>query len=445
MLIYALASSIRQWRQAEQPIGPPPEPESAVGKQSWPELPMPRDFHLLPLVSQHILRAARAGRLYPEPSAQMDDEDKANLPEEEEVKETPQGFVAKRWVQVPTHLEEPEREHLAKRRKGLPPISGNSLLGTIPPAAATRKTKVRKVDAEGNVHIYEVLAPEGQTIEGEVVEEDEAVKAAPIETAAAPGTVVEGVGVVNEQGVVVANDLLAQQTPRRKPPPRRKPKRGPGRGRKKVLFEAGTEGAANGDPSGSAQASDAIAIDGIANSAGPSVQGDTPMPDADAQDGDDDEGSGSEEGEEGEDDDDGDREEGELSPTPEPESVPSYPLQPALETEVVEEAPAAAKLQEPAATVESPIARDASSSPELPLASKVNHSRQGSVTEPSAPTSEPANNTEASVNKVQSPAGQAEEVDLFGSLEQALENKNNDTKVEEETTVEPGTKEEDAN
>ncbi|KAF2839072.1 hypothetical protein M501DRAFT_933790, partial [Patellaria atrata CBS 101060] len=110
---------IRQWRNKETTFGAPPEEKSPASKNAWPELPMPRDSHLLPEMSQQLLRAARAGRLYKPPTPPIDDE-KENLDEDEEIKETQKGFVARKWAQVSKHQEEPEPEFLAKRRKGLP-------------------------------------------------------------------------------------------------------------------------------------------------------------------------------------------------------------------------------------------------------------------------------------------------------------------------------------
>jgi hypothetical protein len=318
--------------------------------------------------------------LYQQSTPPVDEDYKDTGPDEEEAKEVQQGFVVRKWTVLPRHLEEAEPEHLAKRRKGLPPSFGSGYVGPLAPSTAFRKTKVKKVDADGNVHIYEVLAPEGQTIEGEVVDEDDTMKDAPVEAAAAPGTIVEGVGVVNEQGVVVANDLLPQPTPprRKPPPPRRKPKKGPGRGRKKVLFEDGEQKGPGDGASNSLQAPGMATTDGITGTAVASTEGDTPMPDA--QDGDEEEGSGSS-GEEGEEGDEGDqgREDGELSPTPEPEPTPSESLPLAAAVEKAESLPGpATPLQEPKA----PIERDASSSPELPLSSKHTHSRHSSLTQP---------------------------------------------------------------
>jgi len=218
---------IRQWRQVESHIGPPQGQLPLAGKSIWPELPMPRDSHMLPEVSQQLLRAARAGRLYKAPTPPHEDEEKENAGEDDEAKQTSRGFTVRKWNQVPRHLEEPEMEYLAKRRKGLP-STHSSLEGASTQASAVRKTMVKRYDTEGNAHIYPVLAPEGQKIEGEITNDDEDVKVVAPELVAAPGTVVEGVGVVNSEGVVVTHDLL-QSTPNRRkhpPPPRKKQKKG---------------------------------------------------------------------------------------------------------------------------------------------------------------------------------------------------------------------------
>ncbi|OMP88649.1 hypothetical protein BK809_0005370, partial [Diplodia seriata] len=379
---------IRQWRQAETTIGPAvSQHQQPLSKDEWPEPPMPRDSQLLPDHSQILLRHARAGRLYKLPTP-PEEEEKEKGEEEEEAKEPQTGYTTKKWAQVPRHMEEPEQEFLAKRRKGLPSaFSGQSTNGHSVPSGPMRETKVKKTDADGNVHIYKVLVPEGQTVEGEVAEEDVEMKeAAPEE--AQPGTVVEGVGVVNAEGVVVAN----QPTPprRRPPPPRRKPKKGPGRGRKKVMFTPG-EGA-NGATTGA---------DGSAQGGDPNIKtegtpapGDTPM--AEAGD-DDEEGSDSSEGE----DDNEENREGSPTPgvnTPLPKTEES--ATPAPATGPTKSASASAppeEAQAPVATTEAPPAapeqvipkkrraesdeRDASTSPDLPLAGATDSNNSRPVSE----------------------------------------------------------------
>ena len=239
------------------------------------------------------------------------------MDEEEEHKEVRQGFTIKKWIKVPRHLEESEPEYLAKRRKGLPSQYSTNGVAVIPPTPM-RETKVKKTDAEGNVNVYKVLVPEGQAVEGEVQLADAITDA----TVPAPGTVVEGVGIVNSEGVVVANDLLQSTPPRRRPPPPKKKKRsGPGRGKKKVLF---AEGATEQGTPLSSTGSELLTVPGLKQegSVEPSEGGDTPMPDA----ADDDEGSG----DEGSDDEDQeDHEPPAHSPTPTRTTLsPGVPDQP---------------------------------------------------------------------------------------------------------------------
>jgi hypothetical protein len=291
---------------------------------------------MLPEISQQLLRKARAGQIYHSPVPATNGKDDKSKPGSKEAEGV---FVSKKWTLVARDQEAEEPAFLAKRRKGLPPTFGVGLSALVP-QTSYRTAKVKKYDADGTMHVYEVLAPEGQQVEGEIVAEDEAAKDAPVEPiAAAPGTVVEGLGVVNEHGIVVSNDLLQPTPPRRKPPPpRRKPKKGPGRGRKKVLFENGESGNAtnpDGTPASGLLNVPGVAAERTSDSAVPSSQGDTPMPDA----GEDDEGSGSE-GEEGEEGEDG-REEGELSPSPEPEKAVDAKSEPAEQEEAEEEEAAA--------------------------------------------------------------------------------------------------------
>ncbi|KAI8937530.1 hypothetical protein NX059_005248 [Plenodomus lindquistii] len=354
---------------------------------------MPRDSHLLPIHSQQLLRAARSGRTIKPPAPIEDDNELKD--EEEESKEVPIGFTVKKYIKVPRHLEAPEPEYLAKRRKGLPSQYVN---GQIAPAL--RETMVKKLDADGNVAVYKVLVPEGQAVEGEVQPTDAAIEVAP--ATAVPGTVVEGVGIVNAEGVVVANDILQQTPPRRRPPPPKKKKTrgGPGRGRRKVAFAEGA--GEQGTPSN--VGSDLLSATGLKREDGsvaPSDGGDTPMADAG---GDDDEGSG----EEGSEDEDQDMERNSTPATP--LRLPSAPptSAPALEDSAMPDVapleslppapspvPAVVGTSEPAIASEPPavpeavaevkeeasVNRDASSSPDLPLS----HSRQNSLTQTPTP------------------------------------------------------------
>lgn len=397
---------INQYREIEVTIGPNAADSKPVDANAWPELPMPRDSHMLPEHSQQLLRAARSGRTI-QPPAPPEDDDNDVKDEEPEHKQMPVGFTVKKYVKVARHNEAPEPEYLAKRRKGLPSQYMNGQV-----QAPLRETKVKKLDAEGNVAVYKVLAPEGQTVEGEVAPTDAAIEVAPV--IAAPGTVVEGVGVVNAEGIVVANDILQQTPPRRRPPPPKKkkmkhiPRPGPGRGRKRVDFVEGAEG----------QGTPVTGVDGVIpairdlkdgenGSMEPSDR-DTPMGEAGEED---------ESGEEGSEDEDQeqDAEDGtpvapSKAPTPAPAASTSVPVvemtdapdMPApTESAIVTEDSATIPLEtlqapvevaqlettsvlEPMQPTEPTTAQDRPSSPELPL-SGANHSRHSSETQ--VPTS----------------------------------------------------------
>ena len=289
---------VRHWRKKPISISTAPEKENIIDMKSrnlaWPELEMPRDSHLLSEMSRNLLRAARMPQAKKIVTAPLMEDDKDQGEDEDADGEIDAAFVAKRWAVVPKDLEGPEPEYLAKRRKGLPSIH----TGTAQPMNGTprmRKTKIRKYDANGNSSVLEVLIPDGQTLDGELLEEE----TSPIQVPA-PGTVVEGVGIVNAEGLVVADEKPAPSVnKRRPPPPKRKPKVHRGR-RKKVAF-AGADGmptahAPDRAPNGVGQ------IEGQATDHGLVKDEDTTMAD-----------EGSEEGSEGEEGEDGEREEGELS------------------------------------------------------------------------------------------------------------------------------------
>lgn len=391
---------INQYREIEITVGPNSTDSKPVDINAWPELPMPRDSHMLPEHSQQLLRAARSGRTI-KPPAPPEDDDNEMKDEETEHKEVSVGFTIKKYVKVARHNEAPEPEYLAKRRKGLP---SQYIHGQV--QAPLRETKVKKLDAEGNVAVYKVLAPEGQAVEGEVAPTDAAIEVAPV--IAAPGTVVEGVGVVNAEGIVVANDVLQQTPPRRRPPPPKKkkqkhhPRAGPGRGRKRVDFVEGAEGQGTPAPT---TGGDIPAIRNLKQEEGGSVEPsdrDTPMGEA---------GEDDESGEDGSEDEEQDQEEGtpatpsnapvvpvsapvvEMTDAPEivapvestiiteaSTTVPLETLQPPVEAEQ----PAPTSVPEP---TEPTAVRERSSSPDLPL-STVNHSRQNSISQlPTSATS----------------------------------------------------------
>ncbi len=276
---------------------------------------------MLPEACQALLRAARMGLSKDTPVVE---EEKEKGEEDDADTNDHAGFPAKKWSLIPRENEGPEPEYLAKRRKGLP-----SIYTSATPHARTsgnmRKTKIRKVDSEGNQSVWDVLVPEGQTVDGELVEEE----ASPTQTQIpAPGTVIEGVGIANADGVVVAGDLAVPANPRRRPlPPKRKFK-GPGRGKKKKVAFAGGAGAdapngATSETAGQVPGTHA-ASNGLRGGEGgdKDMGGDSTMHDPD-QDGD----EGSEDGSEDDEGEDGDREDGEISP--EPDASGSPPLAPA--------------------------------------------------------------------------------------------------------------------
>ena len=311
---------IRQWRRTESSVYTPSDLQSQDLKKQCPELPMPRDSVLLPEWSQQLLRAARAGRLFDPPSKTSNgagdgnEGNKNGKTEDATHRGSQQCITVNKWSRVPRHLEEPEQDYLAKRRKGLPSLR-NGIAGSLGFGSTMRRTKIRKTDSEGNSNVWQVLVPEGQAVEGEIINEEESSLAVAKPTA--PGTIIEGVGAVNSDGLVVVNDELILTPPRRRPPPpKRKPKKGPGRGRKRVLFKPGEDGIEAKPRIISSEAQEAAAIDTVPTINEAQRQDKdvtmTGMPEADEneEDGEDDEDEG--EVEEGEDDDD-DREEGELS------------------------------------------------------------------------------------------------------------------------------------
>ena len=303
-------------------------------------------------MSQALLRAARMGQVNRPTPPPLEDEKEPGEDEDAEG-DIDTGFVTLRWAQVPKHMEGPEPEFLAKRRKGLHSAYGG-IMGPLGESGQMRKTKIRKVDVEGNTYVYDVLAPEGQAVEGEIIEDE---NQGTIQTEApAPGTVLEGVGIVNAEGIVIAGDQVMPTPPRRRPPPPKRKAKGPGRGRrKKAMLAAGVAGS-TGNLGGVALSSEAgmTGTEGTkkqhTNLEGP-IRGDVEMADdsmlQEGEEGTDDE----EEGEEG---DDGDREEGELSPSPDADAPGSISGSPSKQPTKVEES--------------RKITRDISSSPDLPLA-----------------------------------------------------------------------------
>ncbi|KFY25353.1 hypothetical protein V493_04694, partial [Pseudogymnoascus sp. VKM F-4281 (FW-2241)] len=206
---------VRNWRRDAVTVAPPPAHDPfATAKDKWDvELPwgMPKDAHLMPQHSQDLLRAARSGRIYQKRMLveEEDMEAEAALAEKAEKKEEAkeEGFVVRTWKLVPKHLEGPEIEYLAKRRKGLrgAPVKG---------VATMTKMTLRRTDEAGNTYVEDVVVPEGQVVQGEVI-----------------ATTV----ILDPAAGAPAAGIQAPQPVKRRPPPPKRRAKGPGRGRRKKL------------------------------------------------------------------------------------------------------------------------------------------------------------------------------------------------------------------
>lgn len=219
---------------------------------------MPRDSHLLAPTSRALLRAARAGCIYIRPAPkqphQETKEPTTDGEEQQSMHMADRSFTARKWTAVPRHLEPAEVEFLAKRRPGLPSLYGASVMGidgSGEAGAPMRRTRFKKVDpTTGNISIYEAWVPEGHRIEGEITENAQSIASANSEVTVtpetpAPGTVVDGVGVANSEGVVIAEagSAAVMTPPKRRPPPPKRKGKGIGRGRRKKVMFAPGEGA----------------------------------------------------------------------------------------------------------------------------------------------------------------------------------------------------------
>ncbi|KAL2210091.1 hypothetical protein CC79DRAFT_1330481 [Sarocladium strictum] len=211
---------VRQWRQEWVSVAPPVQQDIQPKSDIWAVeclYGMPKDIDLLPSHSQALLRAARSGMLYKRPSAPEDDEADAEaaLPEKTEKKEEDaedKGYTIKLWKQIPRNVEASDISRLAKRRKGTVTIASKTIETKVQGPTVTRAT-VRRTDAAGNPYTEEVTLTEGAHVDGEII----STRVEP----AAP----------------TAPELMPPAPPqnrRRPPPPKRKPKAGPGRGKKKA-------------------------------------------------------------------------------------------------------------------------------------------------------------------------------------------------------------------
>ncbi|RKF55134.1 putative lyr family protein [Erysiphe neolycopersici] len=169
---------VRQWRRGLVTVEPSIASENTTQQNNiWAiELPhgMPKDSHLLSEHSQDLLRAARSGKIYkrhPGPVSIEEEEADSEVIVGDKVEkkdEPPQdnSFVAKAWKQVPRHLEGPDIEYLAKRRKGLIKATKTATLST---GSSLVKTIVKKVDAVGNEYVQEIYVSQAKQADGEVM------------------------------------------------------------------------------------------------------------------------------------------------------------------------------------------------------------------------------------------------------------------------------------
>ncbi|KAH8802744.1 hypothetical protein F5884DRAFT_802887 [Xylogone sp. PMI_703] len=255
---------VRHWRREPVTVAPPPEPPANENEKHdiWAdELPhgMPKDYHLLPKHSQELLKAARSLKVSKRPA-----------PEASNTKEV---FTARAWKQIPRHLEGPDVEYLAKRRKGL--ITVTSKPAPASSGTTWNKATVRRTDAAGNMYVQDVVFAEGEQVEGEVISQ----------------SIIQDTSAVGA-GATPLSAAKAAPPRRRHPPPKRKAK-GPGRGRKKKSVPASAPGS---QPNGEAMEGDTGET--------PVKDEDTEMADesvmaSDNEDGGDDDGEGPEDGEEG--------------------------------------------------------------------------------------------------------------------------------------------------
>lgn len=349
---------VKQWGRSytRVSLAPPVLESTKAIDDRWGELPMPRDSHQLSQWTQQLLRIARSGKYGMKRKRDPENPDTLGVDEDDsestaKLDSENRGYVIKKWKHVPDSQLEPEHKHfefLAKRRKGLPSLYGPDAIdiASIP----TRRTKVKRTNPQGLVFIYEVLIGEGQTIDGEIPATlpEEELAALPASLILGPGTVIEGLGVANDEGVVVVDQLRPLTAPRRSKSSTKK-KGGPGRGKKRVTFT---------NPDGSTYTTVVPNATKIVPQPGQTVKhvakgevatadiskeeaarlaaerGGTATPGEDGEDGDDGDDDDEDDDDGDDDEDDDDREDGEVSDdegTPAHSVVPqSAPAQPSL-------------------------------------------------------------------------------------------------------------------
>lgn len=212
----SLGLPVRQWREQLVNIAPPPEREENKKHDRWAvELPhgMPRDTHLLTPHNQELLKMARSGKLYKKrPLPEEDEADAEGVSgDKQEKKESAASegysFKVRKWVRLERSAEDAGINHLAPRHKNTI-TRPSKQLGTQVTGPMVTKATVKRLDAAGNPYTQEVIVPEGQAVDGEI-----------ISTSVVPAPEATGEAV------------LPVATPQRRKPPIPQKKKGRGRGR----------------------------------------------------------------------------------------------------------------------------------------------------------------------------------------------------------------------
>lgn len=207
---------VRQWRSQLVTVAPPPEREENKKQDRWAvELPhgMPRDTHLLTPHNQELLRLARSGKLYKKrPLPEEDDADADAVPGDKADKKDSAAsegysFKVRKWVRLDRSAEDGGINYLAPRHKNTI-TRPSKQLGTQVTGPMVTKATVKRLDAAGNPYTQEVIVPDGQAVDGEI-----------ISTSVVPAPEATG------------EALLPAATPARRKPPIPQKKKGRGRGR----------------------------------------------------------------------------------------------------------------------------------------------------------------------------------------------------------------------
>jgi hypothetical protein len=207
---------IRQWRQQMVNIAPPSEREETKKEDQWDEeLPhgMPKDTHLLTPHCQELLKLVRSGKLYKKrPLPEEEDTDADGISGEKSDKKDSgasdgYGFQVRKWVRLERSAEDAGINLLAPRHKNTITRPSKQLATQVTGPMVTKAT-VKRLDAAGNPYMQEVIVPEGQAIDGEI-----------ISTSVVPAPEATGEAV------------LPVATPARRKPPIPQKKKGRGRGR----------------------------------------------------------------------------------------------------------------------------------------------------------------------------------------------------------------------